>query len=72
MHHSTIAAPSPGRTTPPDAPLAWLLYRIDDNGNELEMRRFPERAAAERTMRDYQARGHKQAYLVRQEHRGRG
>lgn len=51
---------------------AWVLYRIDDNGNELEMRRFPERAAAERTMRDYEARGHKQAYLVRQERRGRG
>lgn len=50
----------------------WVLYRIDDNGNELEMRRFPERAAAERMMRDYEARGHKQAYLVRQERRGCG
>lgn len=50
----------------------WVLYRIDDNGNELEMRRFPERAGAERTMREYEARGHKQAYLVREEPRGSG
>lgn len=43
----------------------WLLYRIDDNGNEIEMARFAERSAAERAMRDYERRGHKQAYLVR-------
>lgn len=67
MHHSTIAAPSPGRTTAPGAPLAWLLYRIDDNGNEVTMRRFARREDAEAAMRIFEARGHKQAYLVRAE-----
>lgn len=43
----------------------WVLYRIDDNGNEVEMRRFARREDAEAAMRDYEARGHKQAYLVR-------
>ncbi|MOA39498.1 hypothetical protein D3C78_1612840 [compost metagenome] len=46
----------------------WVLYRIDDNGNEVEMRRFTARAEAEEVMRTYEARGHKQAYLVREEH----
>ncbi|MNZ56746.1 hypothetical protein D3C78_746990 [compost metagenome] len=45
----------------------WLLYRIDDNGNEVAMRRFSHREDAEAVMRDYEARGHKQAYLVREE-----
>ncbi|MCZ4128699.1 hypothetical protein [Stutzerimonas balearica] len=45
--------------------LAWLLYRIDDNGNEIEMARFAERSSAERAMHDYERRGHKQVYLVR-------
>ena len=45
----------------------WVLYRIDDNGNELEMRRFAGRAEAEAVMREYEARGHKQAYLVRED-----
>ena len=47
------------------APPRWLLYRIDDNGNEVAMRRFASRAAAEAAMRAFEARGHKQAYLVR-------
>ena len=54
----------------PDADAAqgrWLLYRLDDNGNEVEMRRFASRAAAEALMREYEARGHKQAYLVRED-----
>ncbi|MEE4463156.1 hypothetical protein V2S84_13795 [Azotobacter chroococcum] len=55
---TTHAAPGSGR---------WVLYRIDDNGNEVEMRRFAERAAAEALMREYERRGHKQAYLVREE-----
>jgi len=46
-------------------PPRWVLYRIDDNGNEVEMRRFAERAEAEALMREYERRGHKQAYLVR-------
>jgi len=46
-------------------PSRWVLYRIDDNGNEVEMRRFAGRAEAEALMREYERRGHKQAYLVR-------
>ena len=60
MDDSTDAAPERER---------WLLYRIDDNGNEVAMRRFATRDDAEAAMRDYEARGHKQAYLVREEQR---
>ena len=49
------------------APPRRLLYRIDNNGNEVAMRRFATRDAAEAAMREYEARGHKQAYLVREE-----
>ena len=52
-------------SSPAAGPPAWLLYRIDDNGNEVAMRRFASRAAAEAAMRAFEARGHKQAYLVR-------
>lgn len=44
---------------------SWVLYRIDDNGNEVEMQRFHDRASAERWMEAYQRRGHKQTYLVK-------
>lgn len=47
----------------------WLLYRIDDNGNEIAMRRFATREEAEAAMRTFAARGHKQTYLVREEDR---
>ncbi|THG82843.1 hypothetical protein E5198_08845 [Pseudomonas sp. A-1] len=60
MDDSTDAAPERER---------WLLYRIDDNGNEVAMRRFATRDDAEAAMREYEARGHKQAYLVREEQR---
>lgn len=65
-------APGPARTTgderqPLSAAARWVLYRIDDNGNEVEMRRFADRAEAEALMREYEARGHKQTYLVREE-----
>jgi len=54
-------------TDHPRAPRpAWILYRIDDNGNEVQMQRFADRASAERLMDDYQRRGHKQTYLVRE------
>ncbi len=54
-----------GNAAPPVS--RWLLYRIDDNGNEMAMRRFARREEAEAAMRDYQARGHKQTYLLREE-----
>ncbi|MGE4406524.1 hypothetical protein [Pseudomonas sp.] len=52
--------------TPSSRQQRWVLYRIDDNGNEVEMQRFSDRASAERLMHAYQARGHKQTYLVRE------
>ena len=58
MTRSTATSAQPSR---------WLLYRIDDNGNEVAMRRFARRDEAEAVMRDYEARGHKQTYLVREE-----
>ena len=58
MDHSTDTDAAPGR---------WVLYRIDDNGNEVAMRSFAERSEAEAAMREYEARGHKQAYLVRED-----
>lgn len=51
----------------PSAAARWLLYRIDDNGNEVPMCTFAERAEAEALMREFERRGHKQAYLVRAE-----
>ena len=45
----------------------WLLYRIDDNGNEVERRRVATRDEAEAAMCAFEGHGHKQAYLVREE-----
>lgn len=42
----------------------WRLVRQDDNGNEVEVARFPDRDAAEQCMRDFEARGHKQLWRV--------
>lgn len=58
MDHSTDSDAAQGR---------WVLYRIDDNGNEVVMRRFAERSDAEAVMRAFEAHGHKQAYLVRED-----
>ncbi len=56
----------PLRNASPDMPKPeWMLFRIDDNGNETEMERFRDRLSAERVMRAYEAKGHKQAYFVR-------
>ena len=46
-------------------PGRWILSRLDDNGNEVEMYRFPDRHLAEQAQRDYENRGHKQDYYVR-------
>lgn len=51
----------------PQRPSRWVLYRIDDNGNETDMRHFTDRPSAERAMREYESRGHKQVYLIRKE-----
>jgi len=46
-----------------DAP-RWALWRQDDNGNRVLMRRFADLAEAEREQRAYEARGHKQTYWI--------
>ena len=42
----------------------WVLYRVDDNGNEIEMYRFNTKLSAEHVKGVYESRGHKQAYIV--------
>ena len=46
-------------------PPMWALCRLDDNGNEFEMGRYADEAAAERARREFERRGHKQLYFVR-------
>ena len=46
----------------------WSLYRLDDNGNEIEVARFASREAAEAEKHRFEARGHKQSWFVRREH----
>ena len=47
-------------------PASWILTRIDDNGNEIEMQRFLNEISAKHIQRKYEERGHKQAYYVRE------
>ena len=47
----------------PDPP--WTLLRLDDNGNEIEMRDYLLESRAEAARRIYEARGHKQTYSIR-------
>lgn len=51
------------RPPPADAP-RWALWRQDDNGNRVLMRRFADRGEAEREQRAYEARAHKQTYWI--------
>jgi hypothetical protein len=44
----------------------WVLYRIDDSGNEFEVDRFLVRCIAENVAARFQAKGHKQTYLVQE------
>lgn len=46
-------------------PARWLLYRLDDNGNEFLIERYQQPEAAERIRAQYEAKGHKQLYFVR-------
>jgi hypothetical protein len=48
---------------------AWCLYRVDDNGNEILVETLASRDAAEAEKRRFEARGHKQAWLVRRARR---
>lgn len=49
-----------------DALPKWDLWRLDDNGNETMMETFRSRAKAVAAQEQYEARGHKQTYWVRQ------
>ena len=42
----------------------WILTRLDDNNNEIEMNRFTHSASALAQREEFQARGHKQHYYV--------
>lgn len=70
LHH--IALPGPvswradadpkwQRTVHPER---WSLRRQDDNGNDVPMRTFESRSAAECARATYEARGHKQLYSI--------
>jgi len=45
-------------------PRAWLLWRLDDNGDREQMWYFNDVLIAERTAKVYTDRGHKQFYFV--------
>ena len=45
-------------------PAKWILYRVDDNGNETEMYRFHQQESAVWVGKKYEKKGHKQLYLV--------
>lgn len=42
----------------------WALWRYDDNGQQFEVHRFMSRLAAECSLRTFEARGHRQTYVV--------
>jgi hypothetical protein len=43
----------------------WILTRLDDNGNEMEMYRFHDEQCAKWVQQKYQNKGHKQAYFIK-------
>lgn len=42
----------------------WLLRRYDDNGQHFDVHRFASRLAAECSLRTFEARGHRQTYVI--------
>lgn len=54
----------------PSKPRNWCLMRMDDNGNQFVVRADLTRNAAEALARQFEARGHKQSYWVRQQQPG--
>lgn len=46
-------------------PGRWMLNRLDDNGNEVEMFQFLNEISANRVKKVYEDKGHKQAYFVK-------
>jgi hypothetical protein len=43
---------------------AWVVWRQDDNGNQVAFARFYDRREAEKVASDMESRGHKQIYWV--------
>lgn len=43
----------------------YMVYRVDDNGNEFEMESFPSHEEAQAFALEYERRGHKQIYLIK-------
>lgn len=43
----------------------FSLVRLDDNGNEIEMFRFHDKEIADAIQKEYEKKGHKQAYFVK-------
>ncbi len=43
---------------------AFELWRLDDNGNEFLVGRYPDRASAEARLKELSRGGHKQTYWV--------
>ena len=44
--------------------MRYVLWRQDDNGNQVAVARFDDRAVAERARADFEARAHEQIYWV--------
>lgn len=45
-------------------PAQWVLYRVDDNANEVEMHRFQEEFSAQWVMEKYREKAQEQTYFV--------
>ena len=46
-------------------PARWVLSRLDDNNNEVEMLRFQDKDCANWVKKKYEEKGHKQSYFVK-------
>jgi hypothetical protein len=42
----------------------WVVWRMDDNGNQFEIARFPSLEEAHKLAKEFESRGHKQTYWV--------
>jgi hypothetical protein len=50
----------------------WSVWRQDDNGNRCEIDRGLPRKAAEKTVKKFEERGHKQTYWIEPGSPGQG
>uniref|UniRef100_A0A7S1G1Q8 Uncharacterized protein n=1 Tax=Bicosoecida sp. CB-2014 TaxID=1486930 RepID=A0A7S1G1Q8_9STRA len=56
-----------GAEPPQQAAGKWVVWRVDTHGNKVVMRRTESEEEALRVAREFEARGHKQAYWVTRE-----